>query len=57
MAFVEHNILVPFPDQYIGTFDVVHVRLLGGALKKEQICPAIVNVLQLISEPCRFMCM
>jgi hypothetical protein len=50
MRFVEHNILVPFPEKYIGIFDVVHVRLLAGALKKDQISVALQNVLQLISK-------
>lgn len=41
VAFATHNILVPFPGQYISTFDVVHVRLFGGALKKSQIPVAV----------------
>jgi hypothetical protein len=51
VEFVQHNILVPFPDQYIGSFDVVHVRLLGGALRKDEIHHAVENVLQLLSKP------
>jgi hypothetical protein len=48
--FIEHNILVPFPDEYVSTFDVVHVRLLGGALKKVEIPAAVQNIIQLLSK-------
>lgn len=50
MDFVAHDILKPFPEEYHGRFDVVHVRLLVLALKKEQIKLAAENVAALLSK-------
>jgi hypothetical protein len=47
--FVQHNILEPFPKEYLGTFDVVHLRLLIAALNKPEIEPAMENVIKLLS--------
>jgi hypothetical protein len=49
MKFIQHNILVPFEEHYLGTFDIVHVRLLVGALKKVEIPIAVENIIQLLS--------
>lgn len=49
MTFVKHTILVLFLDHYIGAFEVVHVRVLGGALKKVEIPAAVENLIQLLS--------
>ncbi|GKT63162.1 methyltransferase domain-containing protein [Colletotrichum tofieldiae] len=34
-SMMQHNALRPFPEQMLGTFDMVHVRLLRLGLKKE----------------------
>jgi hypothetical protein len=41
--------LEPFPEQYLGTFDVVHVRLLVLALTVEQVGVAAGNLVRLLS--------
>jgi len=46
--FVKYNILQPFPEQYWGEYDTVHVRLLIAALKEHEIPVAVENVLQLV---------
>lgn len=49
MTFVKHDMLKPFPQEYHGTFDLVHLRLMVLALKKEQITTAAENAAALLS--------
>ncbi|EFZ04275.2 LaeA-like methyltransferase [Metarhizium robertsii ARSEF 23] len=48
MTFVKHDMLKPFPQEYRGTFDLVHLRLMVLALKKEQIATAAENAAALL---------
>jgi len=47
-SYAIHDILTPFPEAYHGKFDIVHVRLLVLALKKEQIKVAAENAAKLL---------
>lgn len=49
MTFVKHDMLKPFPQEYRGTFDLVHLRLMVLALKKNQIATAAENAAALLS--------
>lgn len=49
---VVHDILKSFPPQYHGLFDLVHVRLLLFALKREQFEPAVKNLFKIMGESC-----
>jgi len=43
-----HNVLDPFTEQYLGVFDVAHVRLLMYGLKKEEWILAVKNVMTIL---------
>ncbi|TVY73151.1 N-methyltransferase sirN, partial [Lachnellula suecica] len=47
--FIKQNILTPFPKEFHGRYDFIHLRLLLAALKKEQIPTAVQNVIQLLA--------
>lgn len=48
LSFTTHNILTPFPDEHRGKYDLVHVRALVVALKKEELPGAVSNILSLL---------
>jgi hypothetical protein len=50
MRYVVHDILEPFPEEFHGSHDMVHIRLLVLALKKDDIKTAATNVAALLSE-------
>ncbi|KAL2059990.1 hypothetical protein VTL71DRAFT_9812 [Oculimacula yallundae] len=47
--YVQHNVLRPFPDEHLGKYDLVHVRLLVAALKEDEIPIALENVMELLA--------
>jgi SAM-dependent methyltransferase len=47
-TFEVQDILTPFPEAFHNQFDLVHVRLLVLALRKDQFEPAVKNVMQLL---------
>ncbi|KAF5647802.1 methyltransferase domain protein [Fusarium tjaetaba] len=42
------NVLVPFPKEYLGMYDLVHVKLLYAALKKDEWLQAVKNLKTLL---------
>ncbi|CZR35768.1 hypothetical protein FPRO06_01835 [Fusarium proliferatum] len=42
------NVLEPFPKQYLGIYDLVHVKLLYAALKKDEWLQAVKNLKTLL---------
>ncbi|KAH7319071.1 hypothetical protein BKA65DRAFT_482595 [Rhexocercosporidium sp. MPI-PUGE-AT-0058] len=48
-SYVQHNVLRSFPDEHLGKYDLVHVRLLIAALKEDEIPIALENVLELLA--------
>ncbi|KAL9044267.1 MAG: hypothetical protein Q9214_002581 [Letrouitia sp. 1 TL-2023] len=48
--FFQHDILTPFPFEFHGRYDVVNIRLLVLALKKEQFKTAAENAAQLLKK-------
>lgn len=48
VEFVLHDIIQPFPRQYHGYFDLVHVRLLSYALKVQNLTTVVENIVQII---------
>jgi hypothetical protein len=47
-----HDILQPFPKEHWGRYDLVHVRLLVGAMKEVDYPRAVRNLYDLLSESC-----
>ncbi|KAH7371769.1 hypothetical protein BKA64DRAFT_689469 [Cadophora sp. MPI-SDFR-AT-0126] len=47
--YVQHNVLRSFPEEHLGKYDLVHVRLLIAALKEDEIPIALENVLELLA--------
>ncbi|CZT04071.1 hypothetical protein WAI453_011113 [Rhynchosporium graminicola] len=48
-TYVQHNVLRSFPEEHLGKYDLVHVRLLVAALKKDEIPIALENVVELLA--------
>ena len=48
--FVVHDVVEPFPQQYHGNFDLVHVRLLSYALKAQILKKAVENIIKILRE-------
>ena len=48
IGFVIHDIVQPFPEEYRGKFDLVHIRLLSYALKAEDLRNAVENIVSLL---------
>ena len=48
IEFVVQDILNPFPVEYHGKFDLVHVRLLVCALQKESLREAVKNIVAIL---------
>ena len=46
--FVVHDILTPFPLEFHGKFDLVHVRLLVCALRQESLRDAVKNIVAIL---------
>lgn len=44
------NFFDAVPDKYVGRFDVVHVRLIVGALIKKDKRPVVKNLVKLLSK-------
>ncbi|WJG34567.1 uncharacterized protein FOBCDRAFT_195899 [Fusarium oxysporum Fo47] len=42
------NVLEPFPKEYLGTYDLVHVKLLYAALTKDESLLAVKNLKTLL---------
>ncbi|KUJ13691.1 uncharacterized protein LY89DRAFT_145582 [Mollisia scopiformis] len=51
--FVQHDILQPFPKEYHGNYDLVHLRLLVGAVLEKQLPIALRNVIELLGHTWR----
>jgi hypothetical protein len=51
--YVVHDILKPFPPEYHGVYDLVHVRLMLFALKRDQFELAVKNLFKIVSELCK----
>lgn len=49
-SYFVQDLLEPFPSEYHGTYDLVHVQFLHLAPQKEKFRPAAKNLLQLLSE-------
>jgi len=50
MDFHEHDILQPFPADFHNRYDLVHIRLLVLALRKDQFEAAVTNVAALLKQ-------
>ena len=48
IEYVVHDMTTPFPAGYHGKFDVVHVRFLAYALKREDLDPTIKFLVELL---------
>jgi hypothetical protein len=46
--FVVHDMTTPFAEQYLGHYDVVHVRLVFLAIPKDQIASVVQNLVALL---------
>ena len=49
ITFHHQNLLEPFPDEYLGEYDVVNVRLMVVALSSDEWEPAVRNLMTLLS--------
>ena len=49
ITFHHQNLLEPFPDEYLGEYDVVNVRLMMVALSSDEWEPAVRNLVTLLS--------
>lgn len=49
ITFHHQNLLLPFPDEYLGKFDVVNVRVMVVALSSHEWEPAVRNMMTLLS--------
>jgi hypothetical protein len=49
ITFHHQNLLEPFPDEYIGDYDVVNVRVMVVALSSDEWEPAVRNLMTLLS--------
>ena len=47
--FHHQNLLEPFPDEYVGQYDVVNVRVMVVALSSDEWEPAVRNLTTLLS--------
>ena len=47
--FHHQNLLLPFPDEYLGQYDVVNVRVMVVALSSHEWEPAVRNMMTLLS--------
>jgi hypothetical protein len=50
IRFSEQNILDRFPPEHRGCYDVVYIRALVVALRRDQVKTAVMNVVKLLSE-------
>jgi len=48
--FVVQDVLKDFPEEYLNSFDVVHMRLVFLALTIDQVKPAVDNLIKLLSQ-------
>ncbi|CAI7677137.1 unnamed protein product [Penicillium manginii] len=48
VSFIQHNLLEPFPTQFIGQYDVVNVRAMVVALSSDEWEPALRNLISLL---------
>lgn len=49
ITFHHQNFLEPFPDEYLGEYDVVNVRVMVVALSSDEWEPAVRNLMTLLS--------
>jgi hypothetical protein len=49
MQFSVHDLLEPFPVEYHGKYDLVHLRFLLAALKEDDVKIAVKNIVALLS--------
>ena len=49
MSFYTHNALAPFPERFLGKYDVVHVRLLVFVLAADQWTVVLQSLAHLLS--------
>ncbi len=49
-TYLLQNVLEPFPSEYHGLYDLVHIRYMVVAFKGEQYLQAIENLLQILSK-------
>jgi hypothetical protein len=47
--YIVHDMLKPFPAKYHGLYDLIHVRYLVLAFKKDQYAEAVQNLVPLLS--------
>ena len=47
VEFVTHDMITPFPPEYHGKFDVVHLRLLVSAIWEDDVSSVVESVVQL----------
>lgn len=52
ITFYFQNLLEPFPDEYLGTYDVANVRVMVVALSSYEWEVAVSNIMTLLSENC-----
>lgn len=48
ITFYPQNLLLPFPEEFLGKYDVVNVRLMLAALSSDEWEPAIRNLMTLL---------
>jgi hypothetical protein len=48
--FIVHDARNPFPEEYIGKFDLVHLRLLMWALPADDVDTVVANLYSLLSK-------
>lgn len=48
ITFYLQNFLLPFPEQFIGNYDVVSVRVMVVALSSDEAEPAVRNLMTLL---------
>ena len=49
ISFSTHDIAEPFPEEHLGCYDIVHVRLLIAALRESKYSSAVANIHALLS--------
>lgn len=49
ISFHHQDLLLPFPDDLLGTYDVVNVRVMVVALSSHEWEPAVRNLMTLLS--------
>lgn len=49
IKYSTHDVTNPFPEEHLGRYDLVHVRLLAMAIREEDIVTIVTNLIGLLS--------